>query len=190
MKKISYLFIVGVTLFIMSTSMKSLSYSEKLIEEYGSAEAVRSDYLPSKSELKQYLTDFYFDDSGKPIAISPYSKLHTHRNTYNRGPRTKSGMDNESGRDWMWVDSDMLGINKHCGKLTYRGEGRNYGCQVTYNENGTMDDNTSCMGTFDYAFYYYQVVSIYGQSQRAHQKWDVEPHNSNSNYASGLTTKF
>lgn len=166
-------------------ALKSVAYYEFLVDKYGSLENVRQKHLPSKSDLKKFLLGFYFEEDGAVIPIKGDSKLHTNRNKYNMA--TSKFVIVEEMAEWYepWLGYDF---GFHGGKADFRGKGKYAGCQAVYNKDGSLDDNTKNMGTFDYAYFYCGSVSIMCLSK--HNKWDISPHKENGNYESGLTTTF
>jgi hypothetical protein len=68
------------------------------------------------------------------------------------------------------------------GKRTFRAKKGTpaEGSQCTYNKDGTLDDQSPEMGTYDYG----------EPLTEEHLDLDVAPHNYNSNYKGGLTTQF
>ncbi len=180
-----------------STQTSTANYYEQLVANYGSAEMVRENYLPSKAELYQYLQKFYIDENGSPISMNGSSEIHKNRNKYNKGPKSKYDFTKYSGRTYkdkngnLWSKGiyDNHVSDYHGDNYTFRGESSsNKGCQVCYfstegDNYAEMDDETSKMGTFDFGYFYDGSFS-------KHDAWDIDPHNENGNYNTGLTTIY
>ena len=164
-------------------ALKPVTYYDSLVYKYNSPEEVRQKHLPLKSKLKKFLKEFYMKKNGTIIPIKGDSKLHTNRNRYNMAPSKLVII--KKMNDWSEASLDF---GYHGGKTEFRGKGSYAGCQAVYNKNGSLDDNTKHMGTFDYAYFYCDGVSI--MCFFKHKKWDISPHNENSNYESGLTITF
>lgn len=142
--------------------------------------------------------------------ISPSSALHTERNRCNRCPSTppipvyydKPGRlwgtrrvllhwTDSEGNLWepdnavtaWWFHDDPLPGFRDNENMTFRvsivASGGRGGWQCRY-QNGTLNDTSSAMGTYDYA----------PAGTANHVSMDVTPHNSNSAYVGGLTQQY
>ncbi len=117
---------------------------------------------------------------------------HTARNLYNKCPKEKPHEKEDGnfydcdGNKW---NPDNVGSSKkfhgyNKGKRTFRGIEKFEGSQCTYNPDGTLDDSSSEMGTYDF-------ISPDGfWSMLGHFGLDVLPHLIDGNYTGGLTEQY
>jgi hypothetical protein len=121
-------------------------------------------------------------DTRAKMAIDPKSKKHTYRNRYNKCPCTREEAltNNNYEKDNVFSSAQYHGHLK--GKRTFRAKKGTpeEGSQCTYNEDGTLDDHSRDMGTYDYG----------EPATKEHMDLDVTPHNYNPNYEGGLTSQF
>ncbi|MCL1856922.1 MAG: hypothetical protein FWF84_04685, partial [Kiritimatiellaeota bacterium] len=126
-----------------------------------------------------------------PLAQSnPSNSIHFERNQYNRCPANEPCIPGPATPGTPYTDHEggvweKEGWNPlHWGRQCYRGTGGNTGSQCCYFPDGTLDDRTPMMGTYDF-------VPPRGLGYIGHILVDVFPHfHLGGAYTPGLTEVF